>query len=115
MGKNNLQNEDITFRIADNGDWWFHAKGIPGSHVVVKTNGKELADQTFEEAAMLAAYYSSGREQNKVEVDYIQRKHVKKPSGSQLGLVIYHTNYSMTIQPTIENIKKAKEELGDLK
>lgn len=104
VGKNNIQNEELTFKVANGGDWWFHSKTFPGSHVIVKTNGDELPDATFEEAARLAAYYSKGREQDKVEIDYIQRKHVKKVAGSKPGFVIYHTNYSMAIQPEINGI-----------
>ena len=104
VGKNNIQNEELTFKVANGGDWWFHSKTFPGSHVIVKTNGDELPDNTFEEAARLAAYYSKGREQDKVEIDYIQRKHVKKVAGSKPGFVIYHTNYSMAIQPDIKGI-----------
>lgn len=108
VGKNNIQNEELTFKMANGGDWWFHSKTFPGSHVIVKTNGDELPDATFEEAARLAAYYSKGREQDKVEIDYIQRKHVKKVAGSKPGFVIYHTNYSMAIQPDINNITEIK-------
>ena len=106
VGKNNLQNEELTFKIANGGDWWFHSKTFPGSHVIVKTNGDELPDRTFEEAAKLAAYYSKGREQEKVEIDYIERKHVKKVAGAKPGFVIYHTNYSMAIEPDISGIKQ---------
>jgi len=106
VGKNNIQNEELTFKVANGGDWWFHSKTFPGSHVIVKTNGDELPDSTFEEAAKLAAYYSKGREQDKVEIDYIQRKHVKKVAGSKPGFVIYHTNYSMAISPDIHGIKE---------
>ena len=105
VGKNNIQNEELTFKVANGSDYWFHAKKIPGSHVIVKTNGKELPDRTYEEAAMLAAYYSKGREQDKVEVDYVIRKEVKKPAGSPLGFVVYYTNYSMVIKPDISGIK----------
>lgn len=104
IGKNNLQNEELTFKVANGGDWWFHAKGIPGSHVIVKTEGKELPDATFEEAARLAGYYSRGRETDKLEIDYLQRKNVKKPNGSAPGFVVYYTNYSMTIHPDISDI-----------
>ena len=83
VGKNNFQNDELTFKFATGNDWWFHAKGIPGSHVVVKTEGKELPDRTFEEAGRLAAYYSKGREQEKVEIDYVQKKQVKKPAGAK--------------------------------
>ncbi len=104
VGKNNFQNEELTFKFASGNDWWFHAKKRPGSHVIVKGNGEELPDHTFEEAARLAAYYSSGRESEKVEIDYIQRKHIKKVAGAKPGFVIYHTNYSMVIEPNINNI-----------
>lgn len=108
VGKNNLQNEELTFKFANGGDWWFHAKGIPGSHVVVKAGGDELPDRTFEEAARLAAYYSKNRSSEKVEIDYIQRKHVKKPNSGKPGFVIYHTNYSMMIAPDISDIQPVK-------
>ncbi len=107
VGKNNIQNEELTFKVANGGDWWFHSKSFPGSHVIVKTNGDELPDSTFEEAARLAAFYSKGRQQDKVEIDYIQRKHIKKVAGSKPGFVIYHTNYSMAIAPDIKDIKEA--------
>lgn len=107
VGKNNLQNEELTFKFANGGDWWFHAKGLPGSHVIVKTEGDELPDRTFEEAARLAAYYSKNRSSEKVEIDYIQRKHVKKPNAGKPGFVIYHTNYSMMIEPNIDDIKES--------
>lgn len=99
VGKNNFQNEELTFKLATGNDWWFHAKGIPGSHVIVKADNRELPDRTFEEAAALAAYYSKGRESDKVEIDYIQRKHVKKTAGGPPGFVIYHTNWSMMATP----------------
>ncbi len=108
VGKNNIQNEEITFKLANGGDWWFHSKNFPGSHVIVKTEGKELTDATFEEAARLAAFYSKGRDQDKVEIDYIERKHVKKVSGAKPGFVIYHTNYSMAIEPNIKEIRQIK-------
>ena len=109
VGKNNYQNEDLTFKMATGNDWWFHAKGMPGSHVIVKNKAEgEMPDKTFEEAARLAAYYSKGKEQKKVEIDYIQKKHVKKVSGAKPGFVIYHTNYSMSIEPDIEGIEEVK-------
>lgn len=102
VGKNNYQNEELTFKVANGNDWWFHAKGIPGSHVIVKTEGKELPDRVFEEAGALAAYYSKGRGNEKVEIDYIQRKQVKKAAGGAPGFVIYHTNYSLVAEPKLE-------------
>ena len=105
VGKNNFQNEELTFKVAVGNDWWFHAKGCPGSHVIVKTNGEELPDRTFEEAARLAAHYSKNRDAQKVEIDYVEKKHVKKVAGAKPGFVIYHTNYSMVIDTDISGIQ----------
>ncbi|WP_346662993.1 NFACT RNA binding domain-containing protein, partial [uncultured Merdimonas sp.] len=104
VGKNNLQNEELTFHFATGSDWWFHAKGVPGSHVILKTDGSDIPDRTFEEAGRLAAYYSKNRGSQKVEIDYIERKHVKKVNGARPGFVIYHTNYSLIIDSDISNI-----------
>lgn len=109
VGKNNLQNEELTFSFANGNDWWFHAKGAPGSHVIVKTDGDELPDRTFEEAGRLAAYYSKNRGSDKVEIDYVEKKHVKKPNGSKPGFVVYYTNYSLVIDSDISNIKTVQD------
>jgi len=109
IGKNNYQNEDLTFKFATGNDWWFHAKGIPGSHVVVKSNGDELPDRVFEEAGKLAAHYSQARGQEKVEIDYTQKKNVKKPNGSKPGFVVYYTNYSLVIDSDISGLKQMEE------
>ena len=106
VGKNNLQNEELTFHFANGGDWWFHAKKAPGSHVIVKTNGEGLPDRTFEEAARLAAHYSKNSGAEKVEVDYVEKKQVKKPNGSKPGFVVYYTNYSMMIDSDISGIQE---------
>ncbi len=107
VGKNNYQNDELTFKFATGNDWWFHAKKIAGSHVVVKLgNAEELPDRTFEEAARLAAYYSKGRDQEKVEIDYVQKKHVKKPGGAKPGFVVYYTNFSMAIDSDISGIQQ---------
>lgn len=104
IGKNNFQNDELTFKFASGSDWWFHAKGIPGSHVIVKTNGEELPDRAFEEAGCLAAYYSKGRENDKVEIDYLEKKNVKKPNASPPGFVVYYTNYSLVASPDISGL-----------
>jgi len=107
VGKNNFQNEELTFKFAAGNDWWFHAKGIPGSHVIVKTEGSDdMPDATFEEAGRLAAYYSQSRDNEKVEIDYIQKKHIKKPKGGKPGFVVYYTNYSLVIDSDISRIKQ---------
>lgn len=106
VGKNNFQNDELTFRLATGNDWWFHAKGLPGSHVVVKCDASgELPDRTFEEAGRLAAYYSRARGSDKVEIDYIQKKHVKKPNGAKPGFVVYYTNYSLMAKGDIDGIR----------
>ena len=102
IGKNNYQNEDVSFRLGDSGDLWFHAKGVTGSHVIVKTGGQpmeEVPDRVFIEAAELAAYFSSHREDPKVEVDYTIRKNLRKVPNQAPGFVIYHTNWSVTVEP----------------
>ena len=110
VGKNNYQNDELTFKFATGNDWWFHAKQMPGSHVVIKCNNTEPPIRTFEEAASLAAYFSKGRGADKVEIDYTQKKNVKKPNGSNPGFVIYYTNYSMMASSHIEDIQCVDEE-----
>ncbi len=109
VGKNNLQNDELTFNFAKGNDWWFHSKKIHGSHVIVKVkDNEELPDHIFEIAANVAAYYSSARESNKVEIDYVQKKEVKKPSGAVPGYVIYYTNYSMIATPSLDGVQIVK-------
>lgn len=105
VGKNNYQNDELTFKFATGNDWWFHAKGMPGSHVIVKSNNEELPDRVFEEAGKLAGFYSKGRDNEKIEIDYLQKKNVKKPNGSAPGFVVYYTNFSLTIHPDISELK----------
>lgn len=105
VGKNNLQNEELTFQFATGNDWWFHAKGCPGSHVILKAEGTDLPDRVFEEAGKLAAYYSQNRGSEKVEIDYVEKKHVKKPKGTKPGFVVYYTNYSLMIDSDISGLK----------
>ncbi len=107
VGKNNLQNDELSFHVAKASDIWFHANDIAGSHVILKTEGKpfeEIPDRAFEEAARLAAYYSKGREAGRVEVDYLERRNLKKPAGARPGFVIYHTNYSLVVNADITGI-----------
>lgn len=109
VGKNNYQNDWLTFEFANGNDWWFHAKKMPGSHVIVRTEGKEVPDRTFEEAAKLAAHFSKGRGTDRVEIDYTIKKNVKKPSGGKPGFVVYYTNYSMVMDDNIDEIKNAAD------
>ncbi|MBQ3789663.1 MAG: NFACT family protein [Lachnospiraceae bacterium] len=107
VGKNNLQNDYLTFKLANGGDWWFHTKTIHGSHVILRSAGQEpdaIPDHVYELAASLAAYYSQGKAQNLVEVDYVRRKEVKKPAGAHPGYVVYYTNYSMSVRPDLSEL-----------
>ena len=106
VGKNNYQNEEISFHLANGGDWWFHAKGRPGSHVILRTEGREIPDQVFEAAGRLAAYYSSGRQAPKVEIDYTLRKNLRKPNGAKPGFVVYYTNYSLMAEPELSGLEE---------
>ena len=85
-----------------------HTKEIPGSHVIVKSAGKNLSESTFSEAARLAAYYSKGRDSGKVPVDYTQKKHLNKPKGGNPGFVTYRTYSSMLASTDIHDIKEVK-------
>ena len=95
VGKNNMQNDELTFGLATNNDWWFHAKGCPGSHVIMQTGNSEVPDKAFEYAGALAAHFSSAAKNGKVEVDYVKKKEIRKPANAKPGFVIYHTNYSL--------------------
>ena len=109
VGKNNVQNDYLTLKFAVNQDVWLHTKDIPGSHVIIKTEGKEVDDTTLEEAANLAAFYSKGRMSSKVPVDYTRRKNVKKPNGAKPGMVIYENNFTMYLTPDEEKINNMKK------
>ena len=104
VGKNNFQNDELTFKFASGNDWWFHAKGTAGSHVILKSEGREIPDRAFEEAGRLAAYYSKNRGNEKAEIDYVEKKHVKKPGGAKPGFVVYYTNYSLVIDSDISGL-----------
>ncbi len=104
VGKNNLQNEYITNRMASNNDTWLHTKDIPGSHVVIRST--EFGDATLAEAAQLAAYFSQAKESSSVPVDYTQIRHVHKPSGSKPGFVIYDHQTTLFITPDEDMIKR---------
>ncbi len=102
----NYQNDMLTFKTATGNDWWFHVKQAPGSHVIVQCNNEEPPIRTFEEAASLAAHFSQKASSDKVEIDYTQKKNVKKPNGSKPGFVVYYTNYSMVVSPDIDGIEE---------
>lgn len=110
VGKNNVQNDLLTLKFAVSNDIWLHTKEIPGSHVIIRTNGANVDDLTLEEAANLAAFYSKAKMSSKVPVDYTFKKNVKKPNGAKPGMVIYESNKTIYITPDEGRIKMLKQE-----
>jgi len=108
-GKNNYQNEYITHKLAERHDYWFHAKNMAGSHVLLITNGEEPPAEDFTDACEIAAYYSKAKGMGSVEVDYLFARGVKKVSAAKPGFVIYHSNWSATVTPNEEKIKKMRK------
>ena len=107
-GKNNVQNEYITHRLAGKNDYWFHIKNLPGSHAVMFTGGEEPSEFDFTEAAEIAACFSKGADGQNVEVDYTQVRNVRKPAGAKPGFVIYHTNWSCVVTPNAEKVARMR-------
>lgn len=108
-GKNNVQNEYITHKLAEKNDYWFHAKNTPGSHVILVTNGEEPPARDFTDACMIAAYYSKARGGESIEVDYLFARGVKKVAGSKPGFVIYNNNWSAYVTPDEEKVLSMRQ------
>ncbi len=109
VGRNNIQNDILTFKTAAKDDSWFHTQKIPGSHVVVIGNGDIIPELTCRQAAALAAYHSGGRESSQVAVDYTEVRALKKPVGAKPGKVIYHTYNTMWVTPDRELCERLKK------
>lgn len=107
-GKNNVQNEYITHRLAEKTDYWFHVKGQPGSHVLMVCHGEEPGERDFTQAAEIAAFYSKAEGAPNTAVDYTFARHVKKPAGGKPGLVIYHTNWTAYVSPQADDIRRMR-------
>ena len=105
VGKNNYQNDALTFKTADKNDIWLHAKDIPGSHVIVRSKVDMLSNNTLELAAKLAAYFSKARNSSNVPVDYTQIRYVKKPSGAKPGFVIFTNHTTVFVTPHTDELK----------
>lgn len=97
-GRNNIQNDEITFKLAGKNDWWFHVKNSPGSHVILFSGKDEPMEDDFTFASKVAAANSSLKDSGSAEVDYTQVKNLKKPPSSLPGFVIYHTNYTAFVK-----------------
>ena len=99
VGRNNKETDYLTLKTASKADIWFHTKDIPGSHVIVQTDGKELSESGIFEAAAIAAYHSKGRTSENVPVDYVAVRYVKKPAGAKPGMVIFTNNKTVWVNP----------------
>ena len=106
VGKNNLQNDQLTLKTASKSDTWLHTKDIPGSHVIIKAEGQEIPNETLVLAAKLAAFHSKGKDSSQVPVDYTRVKHVSKPSGAKPGMVIYVKNHTLYVTPDSDELEK---------
>jgi len=110
VGKNNYQNDELTMKFAKANDMWFHIKAGPGSHVIMKVpNGQELSEEDLYEGALVAAYFSSGKQSNNVQIDYTTRKNVKKVPGAKPGMVIYYHFKTLSVTPTEKAIAQLEE------
>ena len=108
VGKNNSQNDRLTLKDADKRDLWLHAQKLHGSHVILKTGGAQPDEGSLTEAAMLAAWFSQGRESGQVPVDYTPVKVVKKPAGAKPGYVVYNTYRTLYVTPSEELVRKLR-------
>ena len=99
VGKNSRQNEEVTFRRAAPNDLWLHARGVPGAHVIVKTEGREVPEATLRQAAQLAAYYSQARGSTHVDVAYTERRYVRPIKGAGPGLVTCAQEKTIRVAP----------------
>jgi len=112
VGKNNLQNDYVTHKLGKRHEWWFHAKEMPGSHVLLRTTADTLAEIELRAAANLAAYFSKGKDSSSVAIDYTQIKNLKKVPGTTLGFVTYDTYKTIYIDPAEEDVMKLKKIKG---
>lgn len=106
VGKNNHQNDTLTLKLASKKDIWLHTKIIPGSHVIIRTEGNTPSEATIMEAAEIAAYFSKARASGNVPVDYTAVKNVSKPSGAKPGMVIYTHHHTIYVTPDPDKIKQ---------
>lgn len=109
VGRNNRQNDTLTLKTADKTDIWLHTKDIPGSHVIIFTEGKYPPDRTIAEAAELAAFHSKAKASAQVPVDFTEVKYVKKPSGAKPGMVIFTNNQTLYVAPDAELAERLKK------
>ena len=110
VGRSNRQNDELTTKLAAKTDVWLHVQKIPGSHVIIETNGRTPPNRTVTEAMQLAAYYSQARDGQNVPVDYTPVKFVKKPAGAKPGMVIYDSNHTAYVRPDAALAARLRQE-----
>ena len=108
VGRSNVQNDELTNKTARRTDYWLHTQGIHGSHVILRCDGLEPPQRSLEQAAVLAAYHSQGRESGKIPVDYCMVRFVRKPSGSLPGKVIYTDFHTLMVESDEELVRRMK-------
>lgn len=109
VGRNNVQNDRLSMKQANNHDMFMHIQKQPGSHVIIVSDNREISDKAIEEAAVIAAYYSSARQSSRVPIDYTPVKNLKKPNGAKPGYVIYHVYYTITVKPDGELVESLRK------
>ena len=108
VGRNNIQNDKLSLKTAAKNDMWLHTQKTPGSHVIIVGDGNEISDQSIEEAAVIAAYYSKAKDSSLVPVDYTRVKALKKPNGAKAGMVIYHEYWTIITKPDKDLVEKLR-------
>lgn len=108
VGRNNIQNEKLSLKTANKTDMWLHTQKIPGSHVIIFGDGREISDLSIEQAAVIAAYHSKAKYSSLVPVDYTRVKQLKKPNGGKAGMVIYHEYWTIITNPDKELVERLK-------
>lgn len=108
VGRNNIQNDKLSMKKANNNDMWLHTQGFPGSHVIIENQDGEVSDNSIEQAAVIAAYYSKARQSSLVPVDYTKIRNLKKPVGAKPGKVIYHEYWTIIAKPDEELVERLR-------
>ncbi len=108
VGRNNIQNDKLSMKTANNNDMWLHTQGFPGSHVIIESRGGEVSDNSIEQAAAIAAFYSKARQSSLVAVDYTKVRNLKKPVGAKPGKVIYHEYFTIIAKPDSELVERLR-------
>ena len=108
VGRNNIQNDKLSLKTASKTDMWLHTQKIPGSHVIIVGDGREISDGSIEEAAVIAAYHSKAKDSSLVPVDYTRVKALKKPNGAKAGMVIYHEYWTIITKPDKDLVEKLR-------